>query len=178
MSSKYKIYPMVLSAMFLAAALILPFLTAQIPQMGAVLCPMHLPVLLCGFFCGPWYALTVGFISPLLRFMLFGMPPILPSGIGMSFELATYGLVSGLLYQVLPKKKISILIALTGAMIAGRIVWGIVRVLLYGLGNYEFGWKAFISGALLNSVPGIIVQIILIPVIVMSLEKYTCKNIG
>ena len=65
---------MILAAVFLAMALVLPFLTGQIPQIGNALCPMHIPVLLCGFFCGPLYALSVGFISPLLRFFLFGMP--------------------------------------------------------------------------------------------------------
>ena len=166
---------MVLSAMFLAIALLLPLLTGQIVQIGNALCPMHIPVLLCGFFCGPWYALAVGFIAPILRFALFGMPPLLPIGISMSLELATYGMVVSLLYKLLPAKKSGIYLALIGAMIAGRIVWGAVRVVLLGLGRYEFGWNAFIAGAFLNAIPGIIIQIILIPVLVMALEKYTDK---
>ena len=176
MSSENKTYYMVLSAMFLALALILPFLTGQIPQIGHALCPMHLPVILCGFFCGPWYAFMIGFIAPLLRFLLFGMPPIIPSGVAMCFELSAYGVLSGLLYQALPKKKSSIYIALIGAMIGGRIVWGVARVLLYGVSKSEFGWAAFMSGAFLDAIPGIIVQIVLIPIIVMALEKHTCKG--
>ena len=176
MSPENKTYYMVLSAMFLALALILPFLTGQIPQIGHALCPMHLPVILCGFFCGPWYAFMIGFIAPLLRFLLFGMPPIIPSGVAMCFELSTYGVLSGLLYQALPKKKSSIYIALIGAMIGGRIVWGVARVLLYGVSKSEFGWAAFMSGAFLDAIPGIIVQLVLIPIIVMALEKHTCKN--
>ena len=171
MSSNKKTDTMVLSALFLTLALVLPFLTGQIPQIGSALSPMHLPVLLCGFFCGPWYALIIGFIAPLLRFLLFGMPPIVPTGISMCFELATYGFVSGTLYRTLPKKKINIYVALIAAMISGRIVWGTVRVILFGLGKSEFGWAAFISGAFLNTIPGIIVQIILIPIIVMTLER-------
>ena len=101
-----KVYKMVLAAMFLALAMVLPFLTGQIPQIGSALCPMHIPVLLCGFFCGPWYALAVGFIAPLLRFLIFGMPPIMPTGIAMCFELATYGFMVGFLYKKLPKKKV------------------------------------------------------------------------
>ena len=176
MSPENKTYYMVLSAMFLALALILPFLTGQIQQIGHALCPMHLPVILCGFFCGPWYAFMIGFIAPLLRFLLFGMPPIIPSGVAMCFELSAYGVLSGLLYQALPKKKSSIYIALIGAMIGGRIVWGVARVLLYGVSKSEFGWAAFMSGAFLDAIPGIIVQIVLIPIIVMALEKHTCKN--
>lgn len=175
MSSK-KIYRMILAAMFLAIALVLPFLTGQIPQIGAALCPMHIPVLLCGFFCGPIYGLIVGLAAPLLRFVLFGMPPIIPSGIGMSFELAAYGLSAGLLYKYLPKKKINIYIALICAMLIGRVVWGVVRVILFGLTKAEFGWAAFISGAVINAVPGIIVQIIVIPILVMILKKYTYES--
>lgn len=175
MSSKTKLFRMILAAMFLALALVLPFLTGQIPRIGNALCPMHIPVLLCGFFCGPWYGLAVGCLAPLLRFVLFGMPPIMPTGITMSIELAAYGLVSGLLYKLLPKKKPCIYISLIGAMLIGRILWGAARVVLYGLGKSEFGWTAFLSGALLNAIPGIILQIILIPILVMVLEKYTEK---
>lgn len=173
MSSKNKVYKMVLSAMFLALALLLPFLTGQIRQIGNALCPMHIPVILCGFFCGPWYALLIGFVAPLLRFLLFGMPPIMPIGMAMCLELATYGFVTGLLYKLLPRKKSFVYVVLIGAMLCGRIIWGIARVVLLGLGQYEFGWAAFLSGAFLNSIPGIILQIVLIPVIVFSLEKHS-----
>ena len=98
MSSKQKsLRRLILAAMFLALAMVLPILTGQLQQTGNALCPMHILVLLCGFFCGPWYALAVGAIAPLLRFLLFGMPPLMPIGIAMCFELATYGFVSGLL---------------------------------------------------------------------------------
>lgn len=173
MSSKSKVFKMVLGAMFLALALVLPFLTGQIPQIGGALCPMHIPVILCGFFCGPVYGAVIGFVAPLLRFLLFGMPPVMPTGIAMSFELMTYGLVSGLLYKLLPKKKLYVYVALIAAMLAGRIVWGISRVILFGLGKSEFGWAAFMSGAFINAIPGIIVQIVLIPVLVIVLRKYT-----
>ena len=171
MSSKNKIYKMVLAAMFLALALVLPFLTGQIQQIGNALCPMHIPVLLCGFLCGPFYGLMIGLIAPLLRFALFGMPQIMPIGIGMCFELATYGLVAGLLYKWLPKKKLYVYVSLIGAMLCGRVVWGIARVILLGLGQYEFGWKAFLAGAFINAIPGIILQIVLIPIIVLAVEK-------
>lgn len=162
--------------MFLALALILPLLTGQIQQIGNALCPMHIPVLLCGFFCGPWYAMAVGFIAPLLRFLIFGMPPIMPIGIAMCFELLTYGLVSALLYKALPAKRQYIYVSLIGAMLAGRVVWGAARVIMFGLGKSEFGWAAFLSGAFVNAVPGIILQIVLVPVIVMALQKYTKKQ--
>ena len=81
------------SALYLAIALVLPFLTGQIPQIGSMLCPMHIPALLCGFVCGWGWGLAVGFIAPLLRSVLFGMPDIFPTAVSMAFEL---------LYTVLP----------------------------------------------------------------------------
>lgn len=174
MSSKQKnLRRLILAAMFLALALALPFLTGQIPQVGSALCPMHIPVLLCGFFCGPWYALTVGLVAPLLRFALFGMPPLMPTGIAMCFELATYGVVSGLLYKLLPGKKVFTYVTLIAAVLAGRIIWGIARVILAGLAQSEFAWTAFLSGAFVNAVPGIILHILLIPVLVIALKRYT-----
>lgn len=173
MTNSKNTYRMVLSAMFLAVALLLPLLIGQIPQFGNMLCPMHIPVLLCGFFCGPWYGLIIGFIAPILRGILFGIPVLMPNGVAMSFELATYGIVSGLMYGLLPKKKPYIYVSLISAMIAGRIVWGVVRVILLGIGKYEFGWAAFVSGAFITAIPGIILHIVLIPILVISLRKYT-----
>ena len=162
----------VLSALFLAMALVLPFLTGQIPEIGSMLCPMHIPVLLCGFFCGwPW-GLAVGLITPVLRSLLFGMPPMFPTAICMSFELATSGVVSGALYQKLPRKKGSIYAALLAAMVAGRLVWGAARFLCTGLDASAFGFAAFWAGAVTTALPGIVVQIILIPILVMVLEKH------
>ena len=91
-----KIRNLVLAAMFLALCLLLPFLTGQIPQVGNALSPMHIPVLLCGFLCGWPFGLVVGAAAPLLRFSLFGLPPLFPTGIAMCFELAVDGTVSGI----------------------------------------------------------------------------------
>ena len=163
---------LVLSALFLALALVLPFLTGQIPEIGSMLCPMHIPVLLCGFFCGwPW-GLAVGLIAPVLRSVMFGMPPMFPTALCMSFELATYGVISGLLYQRLPRKKWSVYAALLCAMVAGRLVWGVARFLCAGLDVSAFGLGAFWAGAVTTAIPGIIVQLVLIPILVMALEKY------
>lgn len=162
---------MVLAALFLALGLYLPFLTGQIPQIGTMLLPMHLPVLLSGFVCGWPYGLAVGFISPLLRSMVFGMPPFPIVAVPMAFELAAYGLLTGLLYNVLPKKQpISIYLSLITAMIGGRIVWGAVRYVMLLTGT-PITWQAFISAVFLTSIPGIILQIVLVPLLVLALER-------
>lgn len=162
---------LIFAAACLALCLVLPSLTGHIPQIGSALCPMHIPVLLAGFLCGPWWAMVVGAAAPLLSFVLFGRPPIFPTGTAMCFELAVYGLVSGLLYAHLPKKTVNIYVSLVSAMLAGRVVWGIVRVILSGVSGEAFTWAAFMAGAFMNAVPGIIVHILLIPAVVVALEK-------
>jgi len=159
------------AAVCLALCLVLPFLTGQIPQIGSALSPMHIPVLLAGFICGPFYAAAVGLLAPLLRFMMFGMPPLMPTGVSMTFELAAYGLAAGLLYKVLPKKTAFVYVALIVAMLIGRAVWGVSRVLLVGVAGVAFSWQMFLTGAFINAVPGIIVHIALIPVVVLALQK-------
>lgn len=160
-----------LSAMFLALCLVLPFFTVQVPQIGSALLPMHLPVLICGFVCGWPYGLVVGFIAPLLRFVLFGMPPIFPVGVAMAFELATYGFMTGALYKALPKKTYNIYVTLIISMIMGRVVWGGVQYLIAGFQNTAFTFQIFMAGAFLNAIPGIVLQLILIPVIIIALKK-------
>ena len=169
---KTDVRTLVMAALFLTLALVLPFLTGQIPEIGAMLCPMHIPALLCGFFCGwPW-GLAVGLMAPVLRSLMFGMPPMFPVAVCMSAELATYGAVSGLLYSKLPRNKMSIYIALLTAMVAGRLVWGVAQFLCVGLDISAFGLSAFWAGAVTTAIPGIVAQILLIPVLMMAMEKH------
>jgi len=160
-----------ISGVCLALCMVLPLLTGQIPQIGSALSPMHIPVLLCGFIAGPYSAAFIGLIAPGLRFSLFGMPPLMPTGLAMSFELAVYGLVSGLLYKALPKKAAYIYVSLIIAMLAGRIVWGAARWGLSGIVGMPFTIEMFMAGAFINAIPGIIVHIGLIPIIVLALKK-------
>lgn len=169
MKNKEQVRRMVLAALFLALAYVMPFLTGQIPQIGSMLCPMHIPVLLCGFFCGwPW-GLIVGLIAPLLRALTMGMPPLFPTAVCMALELAAYGAVAGLMHGILPKKKPYVYCSLITSMIAGRLVWGGAMLVCMGMTNSEFTISAFLAGAILNAIPGIVVQIILIPLPVMLL---------
>ncbi len=163
-------YRLVLAALVIALGLVTPFLTGQIPQIGSALLPMHLPVLLCGFVLGWKYGLSVGAIVPLLRSICFGMPPMYPAAVAMMSELAAYGALCGLLYRLLPKKLTCIYISLIGAMLGGRVVWGLVRWAMMAAGT-EFGWQAFVAGAFVQAFPGIILQLVLIPLLVLILEK-------
>lgn len=167
---------LVLSALFMALGIVLPFLTGQIKQVGNMLLPMHIPVLLCGFICGWQYGLAVGMATPLLRSVMFGMPPIMPTGAAMAVELAVYGLTTGLLYGRLNKKVSGIYVSLLGAMIAGRAAWGLVSIGLYGITGGAFSMQIFLTSALLNAIPGIVLQLILIPVIIAALKKAGMMN--
>ena len=169
-SQKKLIRTLTLAAMCLALAIVLPFLTMQIPQIGQALSPMHIPALLCGFICGPFWGAAVGFVAPLLRHLMFGMPPLM-TAIAMAFELAAYGFFAGLFYKILPKKIPYIYVSLVGAMIVGRIVWGIVKLFISIAQASEFTFAAFIAGAVTGAIPGIICHIILVPLIVIALKK-------
>lgn len=176
---------LVLSAMFMAIGLVLPFITGQIQQIGNMLLPMHIPVLFCGLICGWQYGAVVGFVLPLLRYVLFGMPPIFPTGVSMSFELAVYGAVIGLNMQQLGKRNTTdsgknyvrnLYLALIGAMLAGRIVWGLVWFILARATMQPFTMEMFMAGAFLTAIPGIIVQLILIPGIMTALKRVGVLN--
>jgi riboflavin transporter FmnP len=154
--------------------MILPLLlTWHIPQLAMALSPMHIPVLLCAFLCGSYYAVAIGAVAPLLRFMLFGLPPIFPMGTAMCFELAIYGLVAGLMYKKLPKKKLFVFVSLITAMLCGRVVWGVAMAVQLGA---RFSWGAFVAGAFTNAIPGILLHIVLIPSIVFVLAPKLHKN--
>ena len=159
---------MTICAMLLALGWVLPFLTGQIPQFGNMFLPMHLPVLIGGFVLGPWYGLFLGIVTPLTRSLLFTMPPIYPTATSMAFELAAYGFASGLLFKLAYKmfngndKKliISIYVVLIIALIFGRLVYGLTMFVL----------------TFINAWPGIILQIVLIPAIIIALYKAKLLN--
>lgn len=163
---------MILAAFFLALSYVMPYLTGQIPEIGAMLCPLHIPVLLCGFICSwPW-GLTVGFIAPIMRsFLTGGFPPLFPTAICMAFELAAYGFFTGLFHKIFPRKKQYIYLSLLASMIIGRIVWGVAMLVCMGIKGGAFTFGAFIAGAFTNAIPGIIVQIVIIPILVIILEN-------
>ena len=161
-----------LSAMFMAIGFVLPFLTGQIPQFGSMMLPMHIPVFLCGLICGWKYGAAVGFILPLARYLIFGMPPIYPIGVAMAFELAAYGFLVGFLYgRSRWQCVIALYRAIIAAMFAGRAVWAVAQVLLLGIGGERFTWQMFMAGAFLNAIPGLVIQLTLIPAIMLLLHR-------
>lgn len=177
MKNRKLLLRLIFSALFLALAYVMPFLTGQIPEIGSMFCPMHLPVLLCGFICGPIWGGVVGGIAPLFRSLTLGAPPLYPAAICMMFELAAYGAVAGLMHKLLPQKRPFIYVSLLTAMTVGRIVWGVAMSVCMGVSGGAFTFTAFITGAITNAIPGIILQIALVPILVMVLENYKKLNL-
>lgn len=170
MAMKNGVKKLVFAGVFLALCLALPFLTGQIPEIGSMLLPMHLPVLICGFVCGRRWGAAVGVVAPLLRSVIFGMPPLFPTAVAMAFELAAYGYFAGLFYRLFPKKPGYIYLSLLLSLLAGRIVWGGAMAALT-LAGAQFSFAVFIAGAFVNAWPGIVLQIVLVPPVVLALKK-------
>ncbi len=173
---------LVRAALLLAIGMVLPFLTAQNPDLGNALLPMHFPVMLCGYLCGGWYGLAVGAILPFLRSVCFGMPsPMYPRAVWMAVELACYGAVTGFLYngffEQFRKKLWWLYTSLLSAIVVGRILYGIVKwaLLLESKNPLTFG--VFVSGAVVEAIPGIVLQLVLVPVIVKAIETWESRSV-
>ena len=167
---------MVFAALFLALSLLLPFVGGQNPSINSIFCPMHIPIFLCGFICGWKWGLAVGFTAPLLRSVTFGFPVFYPIAVSMAFELCAYGVVCGLMHMLLPKKKTFIYISLISAMIVGRIFRAIATLVCTELVGNNFAFKAFFTGVIIKSVPGMIAHIIIVPIAVILIEKLLKKQ--
>lgn len=170
------------AAMLLAAGVLLPqiFHLAGGAASGKVFLPMHIPVLLCGFICGPFWGAAVGFICPVLSSALTGMPQMFPTGFSQMGELAAYGIIAGLMYKLVMRTKwetVNIYTSLIAAMIVGRIVSGVIKLfLLMGSAN-PLTWNAFISAALLTAWPGIVIQLFVIPLLVGVYKKVSKSSL-
>ena len=162
---------LIMALVCLAISVVLPMLTDQVPRFGQGLRPMHIPVLIAGFACGPVIGFVVGLAAPMLSLLIHGAPALIQASFAMCLELATYGLIAGLLYSQLPRKTGNIYVSLITAMIVGRIVWGACMLAFsskYGLG---FTYQMFIKYAFIDAMPAILFHIVLIPAVVIALEK-------
>lgn len=169
------VYQMVMSSLFLALCYVLPNFTGNIPVIGSALLPMHLPVLICGFICGPMWGAAVGFIAPVSRSLLMTMPTM-SVAIPMGFEMAVYGFVCGILFRIQRKKNVAevknIYISLVSAMVLGRIVYGFIKAsMTFGTAN-PYTFSAFIAGTVTSAIPGIVLQLVFVPVVVKAVIKY------
>lgn len=177
MQKKSSLYRLILTAILLALGIVLPFLTGQIPTVGQAISPLHIPAFICGLTCGPVWGAALGFILPLLRSVLFGMPPLVNVAVPMAFELAVYGLVCGLAYPALRKvihrggSLVPMVAALLIAMLAGRIVGGAAKAVVMGMAGKPYPFSALIAGYFTGTAVGALIHMVIVPVIVAALEK-------
>jgi hypothetical protein len=167
----------VLTALFIALGLTLPMITANVPMIGNMLLPMHFPIIICGLICGAGYGALAGVITPLLRSFIFGMPPLFPIAAAMAFELAAYGAVAGLVYVIIQKNKGSVYPALIISMLSGKAVWGVVTFILFRMMGKTLTLQMFLAGAFTNAIPGIVGQLIIIPVLMYYLAKHRAASV-
>lgn len=173
---KMIIYKMCIAVILIAIGYVLPFITGGIKEIGNMLCPMHIPVLLGGIILGPIYGGVIGLIIPLFRSLTLGMPPLFPTALAMSAELLTYGVIAGIIFKVLFVKLkknliLSTYVSLVISMILGRVIWGVTSLILYSFSSNAFTFKMFLTGAIINAWLGIIIQLVLIPLIIVALSK-------
>lgn len=155
------------TALCMALGLVLPTFFHMVGA-GPTFLPMHIPVLLCGLVFGWPYGAICGLIVPLLSSIITGMPPIFPTAPAMMLELCAYGALTGFFYQ---KLRWNVYPSLICAMIGGRIISGIANAVFMNMASKAYGFAAFISGSFVQALPGILIQIILIPVLILALEK-------
>ncbi len=159
----------VLAAFFVALCVVLPLAFHAVPDGGSVFLPMHIPVLLCGMVCSWPYGFLCGLLGPLLSSLLTGMPPMayLPA---MMVECAVYGLVTGLILKFVRtgKLQLDLYIALITAMLAGRVISGIAKALIFSPG---ITMKYWIAASFVTALPGILIQLVVVPLVVNLLIK-------
>lgn len=166
---------LILASLCLALGVVLPIAFHSVANAGSIFLPMHIPVLLCGLICGWPYGLACGALTPILSSLITGMPPMayVPS---MVCELAVYGLVTGLIFRYVKTGKtiVDIYIALISAMLLGRITFGVLNALIFRAGEYSI--TIWATAAFATALPGIVIQLIIIPILIIALQRAKIIN--
>lgn len=163
---------MILAALCFALGLVLPSAFHMIGA-GTVFLPMHIPVLICGLVCGWQYGGACGLLVPLVSSLLTGMPPLFPTAPAMMLELCAYGVLTGLLYHHF---RAPLYPSLIGAMLGGRVVSGLANAFFMGIAGKAYGLSAFVAASFVTALPGIILQLVAVPVLVIALRKSGAIN--
>ncbi len=161
---------LVLAALFIAIGVVLPQAFHAIPNAGSIFLPMHIPVLIAGFALGPVYGAVCGVLTPILSHLLFSMPPA-PMLAQMICELAAYGFLTGLLNKVFKAGSNigKIYVVLILSMLGGRLIYGLLNYFIFKAGSYCL--QMWLSAAFIKALPGIAIQLALIPILVSRLKK-------
>ena len=169
---------MVLTSLFIALSVVLPQIFHMF-ELGNVISPMHFTVLICGLLLGGYYGFACGVITPFLANLIFTRPPLFPVGLSMAIELGIYGFVSGILFtklKLFKNDKTNLFFSLLVAMIIGRAAATLVNAILFTYGASKNNFGAYLNILFIVGLPGIILQILIIPPIVMVVQNHFGKE--
>ncbi|TRZ94710.1 MAG: ECF transporter S component [Dehalococcoidia bacterium] len=169
-----------LTAVFVLAAVLVPWIFHQFHLAGPTFLPMHIFVLIGGLVFGWRAGLIIGLLTPLASYAVSGMPVLrlLPQ---IVIELSAYGLIAGILRE---KYNLRAIWSLLGAMVGGRLALLLALLTIYLVAGESYSplgletnpFVAFWS-VIEQGWPGIAVQMVSIPVIIWLVGKVTAKNI-
>ena len=182
------LYRMTIAAMLMAIGMVLPRLLGGTEVLGQPISPLHIPALIAGLTLGGFWGGVVGFASPLLGHLALQAPPSLDKALPMAVECLAYGVISGILYALLLRlmkgkpRIIPLLAAQVTAMLVGRVVGGAGKALmmLVGLVSMDAGFtfQVFISSYFLSTAVGAVIHLIVVPAVVLALEKAKLSPLG
>ncbi len=159
---------LITASMLLTIGVLLPFIFHSLGFAGPIFLPMHIPILIGGYILAPELAFALGLITPLFSSITTGMPVIFPIGIIMMFELSFYGLTLSILTR---KYKKNTFFLLSLSMIVGRIVAAFTAFVLTLIFTIKLNPVIYIKGAIITGLPGIIIQLLIIPIIIQAIKK-------
>ena len=167
---------LVIAAVLIALGLVLPLFLGQVQVFMQGVSPMHIPALLAGLTLGPIWGVAVGAITPILRGFVFGMPPLMPTGVSMAFELAAYGCLTGLIYPLFVRRfeknhLPAILLSMLIAMVLGRFVGGAAQAILQTTRGNQYAFSTFVTAYFVKTAVGAVLHLIAVPLITLALER-------
>lgn len=169
MKERNHVRNLVISGLLLVLGLIIPYIFHSSGIAGNIFLPMHVPVLIGGFLLPPQFALLLGILTPIINSLITGMPGF-PIVLIMIFELGTYGLLASVFYL---KLRLPSVFALILSMIGGRIMAGLVVFILAIFFAIPLEPITYVIGAITTGIPGIVIQLILIPILIHGIVRYT-----
>ncbi len=167
-----------IAATLTALGVIIPVIFHSTQISGQVFLPMHIPVLLCGIICGPFLGAVSAATVLIISTTATGMPPAYPTGLLMVFELIAYAVTSGVLMRTIKINNLllKLYISLVAAMLVGRGIYGLAAYVVLGVIGNGYTFAVFLSSAFVKALPGIAIQLILIPPLVLTLKKARLLN--
>lgn len=151
-----------------SASVVLPMLvhavgvlTGTDAALGQILLPMHIPVLVLGFCMGPWAGLAAGALSPVISYLITGMPSLalLPC---MIAEIAAYGILAGFFRDM----RLNSVCKILSVQILGRLARVLTASVIMFITKKETVFLLTNLKSMIWGLPGIILQLVIVSLII------------